>query len=123
MKCKRCGAENPEAKRCCTECGAILEGYTLNNVTGEYGYRGADGQFYKSEEDYLQQSSAACSGQQPTNPTKAVVEEVIQQAMHEHLQPLVTQITQLLCRAFQAGADAGLKCGKYVNYQKKETEQ
>jgi len=59
MRCKRCGAENPEAKRTCTECGAFLEGYTLNNVTGEYGYRGADGGFYKSEEDYRSKSSAA----------------------------------------------------------------
>lgn len=42
----------PDAKRTCSECGAFLEGYTLNNVTGEYGYRGADGNFYKSEEEY-----------------------------------------------------------------------
>lgn len=59
MKCKRCGAEMPDAKRTCSECGAFLEGYTLNNVTGEYGYRGADGNFYKSEEDYHTKSSAA----------------------------------------------------------------
>ena len=59
MKCKRCGAEMPDAKRTCSECGAFLEGYTLNNVTGEYGYRGADGNFYKSEEEYRSQSSAA----------------------------------------------------------------
>lgn len=58
MKCKRCGAEMPDAKRTCSECGAFLEGYTLNNVTGEYGYRGADGNFYKSEEDYHTKSSA-----------------------------------------------------------------
>jgi hypothetical protein len=49
----------PDAKRTCSECGAFLEGYTLNNVTGEYGYRGADGNFYKSEEEYRIQSSAA----------------------------------------------------------------
>ena len=36
----------PDAKRTCSECGALLEGYTLNNVTGEYGYRGADGGFF-----------------------------------------------------------------------------
>ncbi len=59
MKCKRCGAEMPDAKRTCSECGAFLEGYTLNNVTGEYGYRGADGNFYKSEEEYRMLSSAA----------------------------------------------------------------
>lgn len=59
MKCKRCGEENGDAKRTCSRCGAFLEGYTLNNVTGEYGYRGADGYFYKSEEEYRSQSSAA----------------------------------------------------------------
>lgn len=52
MRCRRCGEENPEAKKTCTGCGAFLEGYTLNNVTGEYGYRGADGNFYKSEDEY-----------------------------------------------------------------------
>lgn len=59
MKCKQCGEENGDAKRTCSRCGAFLEGYTLNNVTGEYGYRGADGNFYKSEEEYRSQSSAA----------------------------------------------------------------
>lgn len=59
MKCKRCGADMPDVKKTCSECGSFLEGYTLNNVTGEYGYRGADGNFYKSEEDYRRQSSAA----------------------------------------------------------------
>lgn len=54
MICKRCGAENPDAKRVCTECGAFLEGYTFNNVTGDYGYRGADGGWYKTEEDYIE---------------------------------------------------------------------
>ena len=59
MRCKKCGAENPDAKRTCSECGAFLEGYTLNNVTGEYGYRGADGLFYMSEEDYRAKSTGA----------------------------------------------------------------
>ena len=58
MKCKRCGTENPDAKRTCMECGAILEGYTFNNVTGEYGYRGADGNFYKNESGYRARISA-----------------------------------------------------------------
>ena len=58
MKCKKCGEENSDAKRTCSRCGVFLEGYTLNNVTGEYGYRGADGNFYKSEEDFR----ARCSG-------------------------------------------------------------
>ena len=39
-------------KRCCSRCGAFLEGYTFNNVTGEYGYRGGDGGWYKDEEEY-----------------------------------------------------------------------
>ena len=51
MVCKRCGTENGEAKRTCVNCGAILEGYTINNVTGKYGYRGADGKFRNSKED------------------------------------------------------------------------
>ena len=59
MKCKQCGEENGDAKRTCSRCGAFLDGYTLNNVTGEYGYRGADGNFYKSEDEYRMQSSAA----------------------------------------------------------------
>lgn len=53
MKCKNCGEGNPIIKKCCQYCGAVLEGYTINNVTGEYGYRGADGLFYKDEEEYL----------------------------------------------------------------------
>lgn len=52
MICKKCGKENAPAKKCCSSCGAYLEGYTINNVTGEFGYRGIDGLFYKSEEDY-----------------------------------------------------------------------
>ena len=56
MKCKRCGEENAELKRCCSRCGAFLEGYTINNVTGEYGYRGGDGRFYKTEEEYRRQA-------------------------------------------------------------------
>lgn len=58
MVCKRCGAENPDTKRCCGDCGAFLEGYTLNNVTGKYGYRGGDGGWYNNEEEYR----AKCSG-------------------------------------------------------------
>lgn len=33
-----------------------LRGY-VNNITGQYGYRGADGFFYKSEDDYRAKSS------------------------------------------------------------------
>lgn len=52
MRCKKCGKENAEMKKCCSSCGAFLEGYTFNNVTAEFGYRGGDGNFYKSKEDY-----------------------------------------------------------------------
>ena len=51
MICKRCGADNGDCKRTCCQCGAFLEGYTLNNVTGEFGYRGADGRWYQSERE------------------------------------------------------------------------
>lgn len=55
MTCLNCGAENAPAKKCCCRCGAVLSGYTINNVTGEYGYRNHDGSFsltlpYKPEE-------------------------------------------------------------------------
>ena len=65
MECKRCGADNPPAKKTCMECGAILEGYTFNNVTGEFGYRGGDGEWYKSEEEYL-----LCSHKKLWEPSK-----------------------------------------------------
>lgn len=52
MKCKNCGAENSDGRKCCTECGEFLEGYTVNNVTGEYGYRGGNGNWYRSAYDY-----------------------------------------------------------------------
>lgn len=45
MICKQCGKENGFAKKCCSSCGAFLEGWTINNVTGEYGYRDKDGGF------------------------------------------------------------------------------
>lgn len=47
MDCPKCGAINGSAKRTCYKCGAILSGYTINNVTGEYGYRNPDGTFTK----------------------------------------------------------------------------
>lgn len=45
MKCKKCNTNNAPVKKTCSNCGAFLEGYTLNNVTGKYGYRNADGSF------------------------------------------------------------------------------
>lgn len=120
MKCKRCGAENPDAKKNCSECGAVLEGYMLNNVTGEYGYRGADGNFYKSEEEYRMLSSAAV--QSPIYHLQKGVHEKIAEitisATKEKLMPLIHQMTELISQAFQVGFDAGLDCGKYTDYTK-----
>jgi hypothetical protein len=45
MICKKCNNENAPIKKTCSVCGAILEGWTLNNVTGKFGYRHADGTF------------------------------------------------------------------------------
>ena len=122
MKCKRCGAEMPDAKRTCSECGAFLEGYTLNNVTGEYGYRGADGNFYKSEEEYRSQSSAAVQSaiDHAKVELRLKIAEITKRATQEKLNPLVSQMVQLMSQAFQIGFDAGLECGKYTNYQQED---
>lgn len=45
MKCKKCGHENSDIKRCCESCGSFLEGWTINNTTGKYGYRTSTGEF------------------------------------------------------------------------------
>lgn len=127
MKCKRCGAEMPDAKRTCSECGAFLEGYTLNNVTGEYGYRGADGGWYKSEEEY----HACCSGAAHSDAIDTAkvamrlamaerVKTITQTAMREKISPIVSQMTALIAEAFQVGFDAGLECGRYTDYSTKE---
>lgn len=52
MKCKICGTDNPELRKTCCECGRFLEGNTINNVTGEYGYRGSNGLFYKNKSEF-----------------------------------------------------------------------
>ncbi len=120
MICKKCGEENGDAKRTCCRCGAFLEGYAINNVTGEYGYRGADGGWYQSEEDYLARCSAAA--QSPLDHAKLQLEiqirEIMSKTMGEKLSPLVNQMTQLMCATFEAGFDAGLACGKSVNNYK-----
>lgn len=122
MKCKRCGAEMPDAKRTCSECGAFLEGYTLNNVTGEYGYRGADGNFYKSEEEYHIRSSAAVQSaiDHAKVERRLKIAEITKRATQEKLNPLIGQMTQLMTQAFQVGFDAGLECGRYTDYSTKE---
>ena len=121
MICKRCGAEMPDAKRTCSECGAFLEGYTLNNVTGEYGYRGADGNFYKSEEEYRIQSSAAVQSaiDYAKVERRLKIAEITKRATQK-LNPLIGQMTQLMTQAFQVGFDAGLECGRYTDYSTKE---
>ena len=127
MKCKRCGAEMPDAKRTCSECGAFLEGYTLNNVTGEYGYRGADGGWYKSEEEYRAHCSGATRSDAIDTAKVAMrlamaerVKTITQTAMREKISPLVSQMTALIAEAFQVGFDAGLECGRYTDYNAKE---
>lgn len=122
MICKRCGAEMPDAKRTCSECGAFLEGYTLNNVTGEYGYRGADGNFYKSEEEYRVQSSVAVQSaiDHAKVELRLKIAEITKRATQEKLNPLVSQMVQLMSQAFQVGFDAGLECGRYTDYSTKE---
>lgn len=122
MKCKQCGEENGDAKRTCSRCGAFLEGYTLNNVTGEYGYRGADGNFYKSEEEYRIQSSAAVQSaiDYAKVELRLKIAEITKRATQEKLNPLVSQMAQLMSQAFQVGFDAGLECGRYTDYSTKE---
>ena len=43
--CQECGEHNAICKRICMGCGAFLEGWTINNVTGKLGYRSADGRW------------------------------------------------------------------------------
>lgn len=52
MICEKCGKSNAPIKKCCANCWSFLSGMTINNVTGEYGYRGDDGLFYESEQEY-----------------------------------------------------------------------
>lgn len=127
MICKKCGEENGDAKRTCSHCGAFLEGYTLNNVTGEYGYRGADGRWYKSEEEYRANCSAAAHSDAIDTAKMKMrmamaerVKSITQTAMREKISPLVSQMTALIAEAFQVGFDAGLECGRYTDYSTKE---
>lgn len=48
------------------------------------------------------------------------VREVMAKVMSERLHPLVDQMTKLLGDAFQAGFDAGMSCGKFLNYKKED---
>ena len=49
MQCKTCKMDNAPIKRSCSNCGAILVGEAINNVTGEQGKRNADGSFTPSK--------------------------------------------------------------------------
>jgi len=127
MKCKQCGEENGDAKRTCSRCGAFLEGYTLNNVTGEYGYRGADGGWYKSEEEYLAHCPGATHSDAIDTAKVAMrlamaerIKTITQRAMHEKISPIVGQMNALIAEAFQVGFDAGMECGRYTDYSTKE---
>lgn len=127
MKCKQCGEENGDAKMTCSRCGAFLEGYTLNNVTGEYGYRGANGGWYKSEEEYHARCSGAAHSDAIDTAKVAMrlamaerVRTITQTAMREKISPIVSQMTALIAEAFQVGFDAGLECGRYTDYSTKE---
>ena len=39
MICKKCGTDNGELKKTCSNCGAFLEGRAINNGTAKWGYR------------------------------------------------------------------------------------
>lgn len=58
MFCKKCDKENPPIKKHCQYCSNLLEGYTINNVTGCYGYSGSDGMFYDSKETWTNKATA-----------------------------------------------------------------
>jgi len=48
--CRECGEHNPPLKKTCQRCGAFLAGWTVNNVTGKFGYRNKDGTFATMQE-------------------------------------------------------------------------
>ena len=51
MICKECGKDSSPLKKTCSNCGAFLEGRTINNVTGKSGYRTADGDFVPDKQE------------------------------------------------------------------------
>lgn len=62
MDCPKCGASNAPLKKCCYRCGTILSGYTINNVTGEYGYRNPDGSFTKEPKNLTEEPKSRVVG-------------------------------------------------------------
>lgn len=57
MKCYHCGRDVPYVKKTCPYCGSFMVGYTVNNATGEYGYRDEDGMFYPCNHEKSKESS------------------------------------------------------------------
>lgn len=62
MECPKCGANNAPLKKTCFNCGSILSGWTVNNVTGEYGYRNPDGSFTKEPKSMAEKPKGIVSG-------------------------------------------------------------
>lgn len=62
MDCPKCGASNAPLKKCCYRCGAILTGWTVNNVTGECGYRNFDGTFTKEPKNLTEEPKSRIVG-------------------------------------------------------------
>jgi len=51
MICKECGEDSSPLKKTCSNCGAFLEGRTINNVTGKSGYRTNEGDFIPDKQE------------------------------------------------------------------------
>lgn len=51
MTCNHCGREVPDIKKTCPFYGSFMAGYTVNNVTGERGFKDGDGTFHPCKEE------------------------------------------------------------------------
>lgn len=49
------------------------------------------------------------------------IKAIISKTREEKLNPLISQMTKTICDAFEAGFDAGMQCGKFVDYKKAPT--
>lgn len=86
MNCPKCGASNAPLKKCCYRCGAILSGWTVNNVTGEYGYRNADGTFTKEPKSMTEEPKSRIvdvSFNHKTGTVSITLESPIGRLIHE----------------------------------------
>jgi len=70
--------------------------------------------------DDVNQSPVDHSQDETMQTLEQQVRNVMQKTMDEKLHPLVQQMTKLLGDAFEAGFDAGLSCGKFVNYNRED---